>query len=146
MTSPVVHRGGCLCGKVRYRIERSLDFITHCHCRMCQRQHGAAFATYAVVRRSAFSFEGDSSNVRRYESSAKAARSFCSVCGSSLFWESSEFPKHFDVAVATLDEPPEHQPVAHIFVTTKAPWHVIGDDLPQYPEAPPIPGPGSSTE
>ncbi len=99
---------------------------------MCQRQHGAAFATYASYPRKHVSFEGDASALVRYQSSPDVLRSFCGACGSSLFWESSKFPKMLDVAVATLDEPPEHQPDAHIFVASKAPWHVIADDLPQH--------------
>ena len=45
--------GGCLCGAVRYRLLESSQGATHCHCCMCRKQHGAAFATYARYRREA---------------------------------------------------------------------------------------------
>ncbi|MBT9317995.1 GFA family protein [Leptothoe spongobia] len=40
-------KGGCLCGKVRYEVTGRLFDVSHCHCSMCRRQHGAAFSTYA---------------------------------------------------------------------------------------------------
>ncbi|HCA63195.1 MAG TPA: GFA family protein, partial [Pseudomonas sp.] len=43
------HTGSCLCGVVRYRIDAPIDALTHCHCKMCRKAHGAAFATYASV-------------------------------------------------------------------------------------------------
>ena len=36
-------RGSCLCGGVRFEITGPLMRSSHCHCRMCQKQHGAAF-------------------------------------------------------------------------------------------------------
>jgi hypothetical protein len=36
-----------------------------------------------------------------------------------------------------LDDDPGARPELHIFVASKAPWHEISDDLPQYEAAPP---------
>jgi hypothetical protein len=38
--------------------------------------------------------------------------------------------------MGTLVEAPTIKPSAHIFVASKAAWHEITDDLPQYPEFP----------
>jgi hypothetical protein len=38
--------------------------------------------------------------------------------------------------MGTLVEAPTIKPSAHIFVASKASWHEITDDLPQYPEFP----------
>lgn len=40
-------QGSCLCGAVTYLVSTPLKAITHCHCKKCQKSHGAAFATYA---------------------------------------------------------------------------------------------------
>lgn len=42
-----VTQGSCLCGAVTYQVSTPLKAITHCHCKKCQKSHGAAFATYA---------------------------------------------------------------------------------------------------
>ena len=43
----------------------------------------------------------------------------------------------YGVALALLDDPPV-RPALHCFVASKAPWFEITDDLPQYPEYPPV--------
>ena len=42
-------RGSCLCGGVRFEIDGLLMRSSHCHCRQCQRAHGAPFRTRARV-------------------------------------------------------------------------------------------------
>ena len=49
---------------------------------------------------------------------------------------SETFPQ-YGVALALLDDPPV-RPALHCFVASKAPWFEITDDLPQYPEYPPV--------
>lgn len=127
--------GGCLCGGVRYEIEGNLRRLTHCHCGMCRKAHGAAFATYAAVKRERFRFTA-SATLRAYKSSELVTREFCSVCGSSLFWTTTQEPEIIGLAVGTLDGDPEGRPVGHIYTRDKAPWFSITDDLVQYETEP----------
>ena len=60
-------KGGCLCRKVRYEITGSLFAADHCHCSMCRRQHGAAFATYAEFNPSDFKWVSGENLVKVYE-------------------------------------------------------------------------------
>lgn len=99
---------------------------------MCRKQHGAAFATYAQVKKKTLTVSDPGAKLVRYRSSEKATRSFCGACGSSLFWESSETPEVVDVAIGTLDVPLDMPIFAHIFVADKAEWVTIEDDLRQY--------------
>ena len=48
-----------------------------------------------------------------------------------------DYPDTVGVAMGTLDQDPGKGPESHIFVGSKAPWHEITDDLPQYDEYPP---------
>ena len=131
--------GGCLCGAVRYSIATTLKRITHCHCSMCRKQHGAAFATYAMIGSKHVSIDDAGGQLRTYTSSPGVSRQFCGVCGSSLFWHTDAAPKLIDVALGTLDDDPDKTAFAHIFVASKAPWYEITDALPQYPESTPDP-------
>ena len=47
-------------------------------------------------------------------------------------------PLRYGIALATLDNDPGVRPAAHIFVSSKAPWFTITDDLPQFAERPEI--------
>src|SRR5262245_48028906 len=96
-------KGSCLCGVVRYEVNGPLRHITHCHCSMCRKQHGAAFATYAPVRRERFRIVTGADAIARFPSSSTVSREFCSRCGSSLFWSTSERPDVVSIALGTLD-------------------------------------------
>jgi hypothetical protein len=104
---------------------------------MCRKQHGAAFATYTTVARSALTLHDPESALREYRSSPQVTRSFCGLCGSSLFWSDEGTPREIEVALGTLDGEPEHLPVAHIFVASKAGWVEIRDGLARYEGAAP---------
>jgi hypothetical protein len=125
--------GGCLCGAVTYELSAALGGISHCYCRMCRKQHGAAFATYGTAPRSALVVRDMAGALRSFRSSPTAKRTFCSNCGSSLFFEPDDEPDHIEVALGTLNEEPGPLPEAHIFVRDKPAWIAILDDLPQYP-------------
>lgn len=75
------HHGSCLCGAVRYRINGPLKALTHCHCRKCQKAHGAAFATYASAPVSRLEIEAESGVLKGYESFPGVIRQFCGQCG-----------------------------------------------------------------
>ena len=45
-------------------------------------------------------------------------------------------PNEFYVSMGTVDGDPACPPAYHIYVGSKAPWHEINDDLPQYDTEP----------
>jgi hypothetical protein len=127
--------GNCLCGTVRWRIDGPMSNVTHCHCQMCRKAHGTAFATYANTNRSSLHWLSDESAVSGYASSPGSERKFCSHCGSVVpeaFGDSLYF-----VPLANMDGADLPQPTAHIFVASRAPWYTITDTLPQHAAYPP---------
>lgn len=40
--------GSCLCGEVQLRMRMPTLACVHCHCTMCQRNHGAAYVDIAL--------------------------------------------------------------------------------------------------
>ena len=129
--------GSCLCGKVRYRAGGPLSAVDHCHCSMCRRQHGAAFATYADVAPGDFSWIAGENLVRVYETEGGGGWWFCSECGSTL--AGSENGEVTSITLGTVEGDPGVRPGSHIFTGSKAVWHEITDDLPQFEEWPPDP-------
>lgn len=79
------HKGSCLCGAVTFEVAGDLPQPTACHCSNC-RKHSGHFEASTDVPRSAVTIHG-SEKVSWYQSSEKVRRGFCSVCGSSLFWD-----------------------------------------------------------
>jgi hypothetical protein len=125
-------RGSCLCGAVRYEIRGPIIRASHCHCTMCRKAHGAAFATYGRVERKDFVLV--SGEIASYHSSPGVERTFCKRCGSSLQFISDKRPTTLGIALGTLDDDPGIQGSLHIFVDSKAPWYPITDDLPKHAE------------
>ncbi|WP_087026193.1 GFA family protein [Thaumasiovibrio subtropicus] len=107
-----MYRGSCLCGEVRLVISGEIERAMHCHCSMCQKAHGSAFASYGLVRREAFQLTGHDS-VASYLSSPGVTRTFCRRCGANLMWaDESEFNRDWvSFSLALLDD--ECQPQQH---------------------------------
>ena len=127
--------GGCLCGTVRYEITGALFNADHCHCSVCRRQHGAAFSTYAAFHPGNFQWTSGQDHIKIYETKAGGGWCFCSACGSTL--AGTEKGKITTVTLGTIEGDPGVRPASHIFVGSKAQWHEITDDLPQFEERPP---------
>ncbi len=125
------HRGGCLCGAVRYEIAGPLRQVVSCHCSQCLRTHGH-YAAYSAAARDDLSIDG-AENVTWHRSSDTAQRGFCRICGSRLFWQMFD-ADYIAVAAGTLDTPTGLATVRHIFVDDKPDYYDLTDGLPQLPQ------------
>jgi hypothetical protein len=130
--------GRCLCGGVRFEIDGRLGPVVYCHCSLCRRATGSAFATNASVAEDAVRVVAGVELVTEYPDKSESFRAFCSRCGSPVF---KRHPARgiTRVRLGTIDGDPGRRPEAHIWTGSKAPWDVIPDDtLPRYDEAPPL--------
>lgn len=119
-----IHQGSCLCGAIHYQVSAPLKALSHCHCKQCQKGHGAAFASYASVRRSNLQIDKGEHLLAGYQSSATVSRQFCSQCGSTLFWSDSggQFADWISIAVATLDTPYEADNARQLWLESRPRW------------------------
>lgn len=121
-TSPVL-AGSCLCGAVRFEVRGRARELLHCHCRMCQKAHGAAYASFVIVRHTDFILLEGAQRIARYRSSERASRTFCDACGSALQFVRDERDT-FGLAVSALDTPVEGQAQREYHTDTRAPWMI----------------------
>lgn len=122
------HEGGCLCGKVRYRISAAALEAGYCHCRMCQRNSGAPVVAWTTFPVTSFSWTAEPPST--YTSSPTVRRHFCANCGSYLVFR-HQGSAEVSVNTASLDDPAAFPPRMHIFVESRIPWFQTHDDLPQ---------------
>lgn len=115
-------KGSCLCGAVAYTVAGPIESASHCYCTMCQKQHGAAAGTYANVARVGLTVERGAAFVTEYASSDHGRRSFCQVCGSTLFWRSEQSPERIAVTLGTLDTPFAGPVEIELHTDTKPGW------------------------
>ncbi len=92
-----MRHGRCLCGAVSFdAVDTRTDFGL-CHCKMCQRWTGSAFPGLTVPAEQ-LTISGHE-HIGIYRSSPMSTRSFCKICGSTLWFR--------DVAEGALDQDPE---------------------------------------
>jgi hypothetical protein len=127
--------GGCLCGHIRYEAGGKPFHATVCHCAMCRRAAGAPMVAWFSVPRAEYRIvHGEPA---RFASSERVIRSFCSRCGTSLTFETTEYPDEIDITTASLDDPEAVPPGDHTQTAAQLRWVLLGDDLPAYPDCRP---------
>jgi hypothetical protein len=130
--------GSCLCGAVAYEIEGAPLRAFNCHCSRCRRARSAAHATNYFYPAERFRWTRGGETVAAYKipEARRFTVGFCRQCGGALPYVSTEL-KGAIVPAGSLDSDPGTQPLAHIFVSSKAAWFDITDRLPQYADYPP---------
>ncbi len=103
--------GGCLCGRLRYRIT-AMTSAYWCHCTLCRKASGSAALPWVSVPREAFAVTAG--EPARFASSPGVARSFCGTCGSPILFEKAG-ERDVDVTLGTLDTPDAVPPSHHIW-------------------------------
>ena len=127
--------GSCLCKEVTFSINEQLGPISHCHCKTCQKAHAAAFATVARVQSKGFKINTGNGMLTTYQSSPNKRRYFCSKCGSQIY-SHMDGQEEYVVRLGTFDNDTGQKPTRHIFVSEKAPWYNINDNLTQFDQWP----------
>jgi hypothetical protein len=110
------HKGGCLCGKVRFVALRRPYRVGICHCLDCRKHHGALFHASAIFPEDAVTVAGET---RGY-----AGRHFCPNCGSSVFSRSDD---EIEVHLGSLDKPSQFVPTYELWTIRREDW------LPEFP-------------
>lgn len=121
--------GGCLCGRLRYRLER-VKSAYWCHCTLCRRASGSAALPWVSVAREDFAFIAGKPAI--FESSPGVARSFCGTCGSPIVFDMAR-ESDVDITIGTLDAPDRVTPTHHIWVASAL--HMaddLGSGLPRH--------------
>ena len=107
-----IRTGRCLCGKVHYEVRGEPMRVGLCHCGDCRKESGAAFTTFAVWPRNAFSSTGDTLVFE--------GRCFCPHCGARLFNLSDD---EAEIRIGSLDHAPVGlAPSYEIWVKRREPW------------------------
>lgn len=119
--------GGCQCGAVRYRADETLDSSHICHCRMCQKAVGNAFAALVGVPRAAISWTRGMPTL--FASSASVSRGFCATCGTPLTYDFHS-SGHLNITLGSLDDPAALPPRMQFGIEGRVPWFTALATLP----------------
>ena len=124
-------KGSCECQGVVFELTGELRDVVFCHCSQCRKTSGHYWAATQVSKGNINLIKATS--LSWYDSSDKARRGFCSVCGSSMFYERKGIDK-ISVSAGSLEIPTSLDRMRHIYVASKGDYYDISDDLPQFEE------------
>ncbi|MFL6594428.1 MAG: GFA family protein [Chthoniobacterales bacterium] len=111
--------GGCLCGKLRYRLGGSVRNGCICYCIDCRRASGAPGVAWVSVGKEDFLvLSGELKQVRH----ADRLRSFAACCGTPILIQDAEDSEWVDVTTCSLDSPEVHSPQAAIWTEDRLSW------------------------
>jgi hypothetical protein len=114
-----LHTGGCQCGAVRFAVYTQLMKIGLCHCRMCQKAVGGPFAVLAEVPWAEFAWTRGQPST--FQSSSRAARDFCSACGTPLSYREVNGPI-IELTSGCFDEPGRIVPTYEVGTESQLDW------------------------
>lgn len=118
--------GRCLCGGVQISIRNLPQTLGACHCENCRRWTGSALIALTVAPEDIAIVGSD--RVTTYKSSDWATRSFCAVCGSTLWYRLTvPTPEQgsYEIPVGLLDNPHGLPLSSEIYIDRKPDGYVL---------------------
>lgn len=117
--------GGCLCGAVRYVVDRDSVLSAHnCHCPDCQKSTGGGYTTIFMVLDAGI--QVTSGELKTYEKKGESGgwvrRSFCPECGSPVVGKSQMGDGITLVKAGSLDDSDWLQVASSFWGETARPW------------------------
>jgi len=129
-----VIKASCLCGEVRLKIVGEISDIIHCHCGLCRKSSGTAFATNGFVQTNDLTITHGENQLQSFELRPGKKRHFCQRCGSPIYSSNAQDKSRLRLRLGTLDNAIVERPASHNFIASKADWHDLGVTLPHYPQ------------
>ena len=127
-----MYSGKCLCGAIKIKVSGTISDIIHCHCSLCRKSTGSAYATNGFVSVNKFEIITGKEELKTYSFKPGRNRHFCSCCGSPIYSSNEQDPSRIRVRLGILDSEINERPISHNFVTSKANWEDLEVKLPKY--------------
>jgi len=135
------HKGGCLCGAIRYTVAAPITELRACHCTNCQKSSGAAGSVNAMIQSA--SFKLDQGSPKRFAGKADSGRTlfrfFCGDCGSPLYSQREIAPEVMNIRAGTLDDSSGLKVTASIWTKSARSWGHVEPSSKQFPGQPDAP-------
>ncbi|MFV7771084.1 GFA family protein [Shewanella marisflavi] len=127
-----MYHGSCLCGGIKVAISGPISQIIHCHCSLCRKSSGTAFATNGFVELVDFNLSDEADFLASFEFSPGKLRYFCRRCASPIYSANEQDSQRIRLRLGILDSAIRERPISHNFVTSKANWEEMDAKLPWY--------------
>jgi hypothetical protein len=127
-----MYLGKCLCGEVEIKIKGEISDIVHCHCSLCRKNSGTAFATNGFINSTKLEIISGRNNLSKFSFKPGRIRHFCTSCGSPIYSSNEQDPTRYRIRLGILDSDITERPISHNFISSKANWEELDVKLPRY--------------
>lgn len=133
-----IREAACACGGLKLRLTGDPEYVSSCACQACQRRTGAPFGVTAIfLKEQVLTHDGQPSTWRRIaESGAWVDYSFCSTCGTTVWWDAQARPGKVAVAGGCFADKAFPPPQRMIWIEHRAPWVRPPEGVPEITGAP----------
>lgn len=127
-----MYKGSCLCKKVKLTVNGPIKSIIHCHCSLCRKNSGTAYATNGFVDSADLTVTEGKECLSTFSFKPGKHRHFCQYCGSPVYSSNDQDPSRVRLRLGILDSDINERPGSHNFLGSKANWDDLDADLPRY--------------
>jgi hypothetical protein len=124
--------GKCLCGMVNLSINGEISDIIHCHCSLCRKNSGTAYATNGFINTADFEITSGDDCLTTFAFKPGRNRHFCTQCGSPVYSSNDQDPTRLRIRLGIIESDISERPISHNFITSKASWEDLDENLPRY--------------
>lgn len=126
--------GHCDCGAVTLRASGRVASMFQCACDNCQRATGGGHSSVALLPSKSITVAGQTkSYARPADSGATFTRHFCSICGTTVFAQSSRAPALSILPVGLFAGQNDwFVPNQLIFARSHRHWDLMADHMPRH--------------
>lgn len=121
-----------MCGSIHFTLQGQITDIIHCHCSLCRKASGSAYATNGFIDAQDLHLVDNHNTLAFYESSEGKKKYFCSQCGTPIYSSNAHAPGKYRLRLGALDSNIVERPISHNFITSKANWDTFDSELPYY--------------
>ncbi|KAL2850416.1 Mss4-like protein [Aspergillus pseudodeflectus] len=135
----VLNTGSCLCEAVKYELHGKPVKCAVCHCDSCQQFSGSVFMANCWFKQNEFKIVCGRDSIQTYDERATVSgltmkRSFCRICGSSLFQQTAQLQELGLVSVTsgTMDDRSDAQPTLEVWCRNRRQWLTLDHNGDKY--------------
>jgi hypothetical protein len=138
---PVHHKGGCVCGAVRFEVEGDPKTTAVCHCKFCQKRTGSTNAFLIYYNQSSVKFlEGELKTYRHVSdvSGRWIDIQSCMKCGSSISWTLELVPSWRGFEGGSFDDNSVFTRNVHMWTNSSHPSEIFSGQDTCFSQQPPF--------
>ena len=124
-----VRLASCGCGQLRVVVRGDPIVVSVCHCYACQRRTGSVFSAQAAFPRESVTIEGAGTEfVRVGDEGARFRFTFCSACGSTVFYVEEGDEQHIAIPVGAFADSHFPAPTVSVYEKRRHSWVSLPDN------------------